>query len=78
MDIEKLEPRITMLEKELEAAGEQMEAAKINLMADIESLRIDVLAIRRFIAQNHPDMVKVLDGIRDEVAREIGSGKGGA
>ncbi|MBI5190821.1 MAG: hypothetical protein HZA22_09110 [Nitrospirae bacterium] len=57
---------------------DKMEARIAALEAELFDLKVQVTAIRRFISQNHPDMVKVLDGICDAVAREMKAGRGGA
>lgn len=54
---------------------DKIEPRVATLEAGLLDLRVEVMAIRRFIGKNHPELVSVLDGLRDEVARELKGGR---
>lgn len=73
MKPEEIEARFAMIERELQVSGDTLDKLKVDLMADVEALKIDSEAVKRLIKRINPEHYYELMKIREEVAREFES-----
>ncbi len=60
-----------LLQKEVEAAVSLTEDVKLNFLAAIDSLRIEVEVLKRFMERHHADFPLRYPALREEVVREV-------
>lgn len=60
-----------LLQQEVEAAVSLTQEAKLNLLAAIDSLKIEVEILKRFMERHHPDFTHRYPALRDEVIRTV-------
>jgi hypothetical protein len=60
-----------LLHKEVEAAVSLQEDTKLNLLATIDALRIEVEVLKRFLAHYHADFSRRYPELREEVMRQV-------
>jgi len=73
MKQEKVETRLDMLEKETKASGKYLDKLKMDLMGEIEGLKVEVATLRLFIERRHPVVKEELDKVRKEVIEGMGN-----
>ncbi len=73
MKPEKVETRLDRLESEIRASGGYMEKVRMDLLGEIEWLKVEVGTLRRFIERRHPVVKEELDKVRKELVEEMGS-----
>jgi len=66
-----LEHRFHLLQKEIEAAVSLTEDLKLDLFGAIDTLKIEVEVLRRFMQRYHPDFARVDADLRAEVIQEV-------
>jgi len=60
-----------LLQKEVEAAVSLTEDVKLNLLAAIDSLKIEVEVLKRFMERYHTDFPRRYPELREELMREV-------
>ena len=60
-----------LLQKELETAGSQTEELRLNLLAAIDTLKIEVEILRRFMERHHQDFSRRYSDLREEVMQQF-------
>jgi hypothetical protein len=60
-----------LLQKEVEAAMSLIEDTKLNLLAAIDAVRIEVEAMKRFMGHYHADFLRRYPELREEVMRKV-------
>jgi hypothetical protein len=60
-----------LLQKQVEAMVSLAEDTKLNLLAAIDSLRIELEIVKRFMEQHHPDFVRRYPALKETVTREV-------
>jgi len=60
-----------LMQREIEAVGSLIKETKLDLLAAIDSLRIEIEVIKTFIERNHPGFSDSYPGLREEVVQAI-------
>jgi hypothetical protein len=60
-----------LLQKEIESAGSLTEEVRRNLIAAIDTLKIEVEVMHRFMARHHQDFSRRYSELRDEVIQQF-------
>ncbi len=60
-----------LLQKEVEAAVSLTEEAKLNLLAAIDALSIEVEVLKRFMERYHADFPRRYPELKEEMMREV-------
>ncbi len=60
-----------LLQKEVEAAVSLTEDVKLNLLSAIDSLKIEVEVLKRFMERYHADFPRRYPELREELIREV-------
>ena len=60
-----------LLQKEIESAGSLTEELRRNLIAAIDTLKIEVEVMHRFMAHHHQDFSRRYPELRDEVIQQF-------
>lgn len=60
-----------LLQKELESSGAQTEELRLQLVAAIDALKIEVEVLRRFMERHHQDFSRKYDALREEVVQQF-------
>jgi hypothetical protein len=60
-----------LLQKEVEAAISLQEDTKLNLLAAVDALKIEVEVLKRFMASHHADFSRRYPELRDAVMRQV-------
>ena len=60
-----------LLQKEIESAGARTEELRLQLIAAIDALKIEVEVLRRFMERHHQDFSRKYDGLREEVVQQF-------
>jgi hypothetical protein len=60
-----------LLQKEVEAAVSLTEDVKLNLLSAIDSLKIEVEVLKRFMERYHADFPRRYPELREEIMREV-------
>ncbi len=60
-----------LLQKEVEAAVSLTEEVKFNLLSAIDSLKIEVEVLKRFMERYHADFPRRYPELREEMMREV-------
>jgi hypothetical protein len=60
-----------LLQKEVEAAVSLAEDVKLNLLAAIDSLRIEVEVLKRFMERDHADFPRRYHELRKEILQVV-------
>ena len=68
MDIKQ---RFHLLQKEIESAGAVSEELRLNLIAAIDALKIEVEVMHRFMARHYQDFSRRYPELRDEVIQQF-------
>ena len=62
---------IHLLQKEVEAAISLIEDVKLNLVSGIDTLRIEIEVLKKFMERYHPDFPRFYSSLREELIREL-------
>jgi hypothetical protein len=60
-----------LLQKEVEAAVSLTEEVKLNLLTAIDSLKIEVEVLKRFMERYHADFPRRYPELKEEMMREV-------
>jgi hypothetical protein len=60
-----------LLQKEIESAGSQTEDLRLQLIAAIDALKIEVEVLRRFMERHHQDFSRRYEALREEVIQQF-------
>lgn len=60
-----------LLQKEIEAAGSLTEELRLNLLAAIDSLKIEVEVLQRFLERHHQDFSRQYGSLREEIMQQF-------
>lgn len=63
--------RLNLLQKEIEAAVSLSEDTKLDLRAAIDTLKLEVEILKRFIVRHHADFATQYAKLREEIIREV-------
>ena len=66
-----LKQRLHLLQKEVEAAVSLTEDVKLNLLSAIDSLKIEVEVLKRFMERYHPDFSRRYADLKEEIMQEV-------
>lgn len=66
-----IKQQLHLLQKEVEATVSLAEDTKLNLLSAIDSLRIEIEILKRFIEQYHPDFARRYPELKEAVIREV-------
>jgi hypothetical protein len=66
-----IQQRFHLVQKEVEAAVSLVQEMKLDLRGAIDTLKIEVEILRRFINRYHPDFNRVYSELREEALQEI-------
>lgn len=66
-----IEQQFHLLHKEVEAAVSLTEDTKRNLQVAIDTIRIEVEVLRRFMESYHPDFAELYAPLKEEVLRRV-------
>ena len=71
MKVPDIEQQFHLLHKEVEAAVSLTEDTKLNLLAAIDAIKIEVEVLRRFMESYHPDFADLYPPLKEEVMRRV-------
>jgi hypothetical protein len=60
-----------LLQKEVETSGSRLEDTRLNLVAAIDALKLEIEILKRFIEHYHADFARRYPELRDELMREV-------
>jgi hypothetical protein len=60
-----------LLQQEVEAAVSLTQEAKLNFLTAIDSLKIEIEILKRFMERHHPDFARRYPALREEVIRTV-------
>ena len=66
-----IEQRFHLMQKEIEAAVSILKDAKLDLTAAVDSLKIELEAMKTFIARHHPDFAESFAKFKEEAIKAI-------
>jgi len=66
-----IEQRFHLMQKEIEAAVSILKEAKLDLTAAVDSLKIEIEALKTYIGRHHPDFAESYAMLRDEAIQAI-------
>jgi hypothetical protein len=66
-----LKQQLHLLQKEVEAAVALAEDTKLNVVAAIDSLKIEIEVLKRFLEQHYPDFARRYAELKETVIREV-------
>lgn len=66
-----IKQQLHLLQKQIEAAMSLLEETKLNLLSQIDDLKIEVEVLKRFITQHHSDFPRHYEQLKDTVTRAI-------
>lgn len=60
-----------LLQKAVETAGARIEDTRLNLVATIDALKLEIEVLKRFMERYHADFSHRYPELRDELMREV-------
>lgn len=60
-----------LLQKELESAGTRIEDLRLQLIAALDALKIEVEVLQRFMERHHQDFSRKYGDLREEVVQQF-------
>ncbi|MEW6298636.1 MAG: hypothetical protein AB1671_12945 [Thermodesulfobacteriota bacterium] len=63
--------QLNLLQKEIEAAVSLTEDTKLDLRAAIDTIKLEVEILKRFITRHHADFAAQYPKLREEIIREV-------
>jgi hypothetical protein len=66
-----IKQHLHLLQKQLEATVSRHEETKLNLLSQVDSLKIEVEVLKRFIAHHHSDFGRLYAQLKDTMIQEI-------
>ena len=71
MEDKDLDHRFHLIHEEIEASVSLTGDLKLDVLAKIDALKIEVEVLRRFMQRYHPDFLRVYADLRAEVIQEV-------
>jgi hypothetical protein len=71
MEDAEIEQRFHLMQKEIEATASLMKQSKLDLMAAIDSLRIELEALKSYMDRYHPSFSESYSKIREEAVQGV-------
>lgn len=71
MDDAAIEQRFHLLQREIEATGSLLKDSKVDLIAAIDALRIEVEILKLYMERFHPSFGKTYPELRQEAIQSI-------
>lgn len=66
-----IEQRFHLMQKEIEATVSLLKEAKLDLTASVDSLKIEIEALKTYIERNHPDFSESYATLKEEAIQSI-------
>lgn len=66
-----IKQQLHLLQKQVEAEVSLLEETKLNLLSQVDSLKIEVEVLKRFITRHHDDFPQRYPSLKESVTREI-------
>ena len=66
-----IKQQLHLLQKQVEAAVSLQETTKLDLLSQLDSLKIEVEVLKRFITHHHNDFLRQYPQLKDTVTRAI-------
>lgn len=66
-----IEQRFHLMQKEIEATVSLLEEAKLDLTASVDSLKIEIEALKTYIERHHPGFSESYTKLKDEAIQAI-------
>ena len=66
-----IEQRFHLMQKEIEAAVSLLKEAKLDLTAAVDSLKIEIEALKTYIGRHHPDFTESYARLKEEAIQAI-------
>jgi hypothetical protein len=66
-----IKQQLHLLQKQIEATVSVHEETKLNLLSQVDSLKIELEVLKRFIAHHHSDFERHYVQLKDTVTQEI-------
>ena len=71
MEDKDIKQQFHLLQKEVETAGARIEDTRLNLVAAIDTLKLEIEILKRFMERYHADFARRYPELRDELMREV-------
>lgn len=66
-----IKQQLHLLQKQVEAAVSLLEESKLDLLSQIDSLKIEIEVLKRLLANSQPDFPRQYEQLKDTVTRAI-------
>ena len=66
-----IEQRFHLMQKEIEATVSLLKEAKLDLTASVDSLKIEIEALKTYIGCHHPDFAESYPKLKEEAIQAI-------
>ena len=66
-----IEQRFHLMQKEIEATVSLLKEAKLDLTASVDSLKIEIEALKTYIERNHPGFAEAYSKLKEEAIQAI-------
>ena len=66
-----IEQRFHLMQKEIEATVALLKEAKLDLTASVDSLKIEIEALKTYIERHHPDFAESYAKLKEEAIQAI-------
>ncbi|HYA27247.1 MAG TPA: hypothetical protein VEI95_00410 [Acidobacteriota bacterium] len=66
-----IEQRFHLMQKEIEAAVSLLKEAKLDLTATVDSLKIEIEALKTFMKRHHPGFAEAYPKLKEEAIQAI-------
>jgi hypothetical protein len=66
-----IKQQLHLLQKQVEAGISLLEETKLNLLSQVDSLKIEVEVLKRFITHHHSDFPRQYPPLKDTVTRDL-------
>jgi hypothetical protein len=66
-----IKQQLHLLQKQIEATVSLHEETKLNLLSQVDSLKIEVEVLKRFITRHHGDFERHYPQLKEKVTQEI-------
>lgn len=71
MEEKDIKQQFHLLQKEVETAGARIEDTRLNLVATIDALKLEIEILKRFMERYHADFSRRYSELREELMREV-------
>ena len=66
-----IKQQLHLLQKQVEAAVSLLEDTKLNLLSQVDSLKIEIEVMKRFLGHHYSDFPRHYPQMKDKVTREV-------